>query len=94
MLIYADFYPPNLLILQGYCAEIFTMKTMTNSTFSTLALTPVLVVLTFFKGGSLVRKLGHYVVLPFATFIKEFPSKWPQNNTTGAVFNVKLYHSI
>ena len=93
MLIYADFYPPNLLILQGYCAEIFTMKTMTNSTFSTLALTPVLVVLTFFKGGSLVRKLGHYVVLPFATFIKEFPSKWPQNNT-GAVFNVKLYHSI
>jgi len=70
------------------------MKTMTNSTFSTLALTPFLVVLTFFKGGSLVRKLGHYVVRPFATFIKEFPSKWPQNNTTGAVFNVKLYHSI
>lgn len=33
-----------VLILQGYCAEIFTMKTMTNSTFSTLALTPVLVV--------------------------------------------------
>ena len=51
------------------------MKTMTNSTFSTLALTPFLVVLTFFKGGSLVRKLGHYVVRPFATFIKEFPSK-------------------